>query len=277
MSRETHMTISVVDFQKLVCEFYHQHKRAMPWRHPEPNGYYSPYKIMVSEIMLQQTQVRRVTPKYNQFIACFPSLESLANAPLAEVLKVWSGLGYNRRAQYLWMAAGEIMKQFNGSFPETVEELMRLPGIGRNTAAAICAYAYDQPVVYIETNIRSVYIHHFSPTTIGVADADILDLVRRTLPTSSSRQWYYALMDYGAHLKTIAGNTSRQSRSYKKQTAFHGSLRQLRGAVLRLLATDNLTLRQLSHILNDDRLKLVCTQLLKEGLIHKEKTLYVLG
>jgi A/G-specific adenine glycosylase len=154
---------TVTDFQKTVWDFYRAHRRTMPWR-VEP----APYFVLVSELMLQQTQVSRVQSKFISFIRKFPTIEALAAAPLADVLGAWSGLGYNRRAKFLWQAAQDI--QAKGSFPQTVDLLMQLPGIGANTAGAIAAYAFNRPVFFIETNIRTVFIHHFFEPYIYLAE-----------------------------------------------------------------------------------------------------------
>src|SRR6266550_351214 len=150
----THQQIQ--QFHEAVWDYYREHKRIMAWRvHP------TPYSVLVSELMLQQTQVNRVLPKFQEFMLRFPTVISLADAPLAEVLRVWSGLGYNRRAKFLHAAAQVVVEKYGGVIPATFTELVTLPGVGKNTAGAVLAYAYNQPVVFIETNIRSVFFHHF--------------------------------------------------------------------------------------------------------------------
>lgn len=267
----------IVRFQHAVMTFYAQNRRDMPWRQPEKDGTYDPYKILVSELMLQQTQVARVVPKYEQFLAVFPSVEVLASAELAEVLKLWSGLGYNRRAKYLWRAAQVICSQYGGAVPLEVQLLQELPGVGHNTAAAICAYAAEKPVVFIETNIRTVYLRHFFFGQDKVRDAEILELVSKTLLDSGIRDWYYALMDLGTHYKTVYGNPNKQSTSYSKQKAFHGSLRQVRGAILKLLVVAPQSGQELKLKVRDERLDDVLQTLDKERLIHRKKTVYYLG
>ena len=141
------------DFQSMVWDYFETHGRHdLPWRLPTDRGF-DPYAIMVSEIMLQQTQVGRVIPKFQAFMKQFPTVQALASAPLSDVLQAWSGLGYNRRAKFLWQAAQQVVTDYAGVMPKTLEDLVRLPGIGKNTAGAIMAYAYDQPVYFIETNI----------------------------------------------------------------------------------------------------------------------------
>lgn len=254
-------------FRKVVWEYYQaQGRHDLPWRQPETDGTFDPYKILVSEIMLQQTQVGRVIPKFQEFLEKFPSFTALANAPLGEVLKSWNGLGYNRRAKFLWQAASMVMQEYDGRLPEQLDQLVKLPGVGQNTAGAILAYAYNTPVVFIETNIRTVFIHHFFSTVNEVTDKEIIALVAKTLP-DNPRGWYWALMDYGSHLKQTVGNLNQQSRQYTKQSAFHGSRRQIRGKVLRLLAEGGYTRQQLARDIPDDRLPDVLADLTKEGLI----------
>lgn len=254
-------------FQKTVLNYYHQHGRHdMPWRQSGPDGF-NPYFILVSELMLQQTQVSRVIPKYLSFIDTFPTVTDLAAAPLGAVLQAWSGLGYNRRAKYLWQAANMVAQDFHGNFPAAEGELVRLPGVGPNTAAAIRAYAFDQPVVFIETNIRSVFIHHFFAAETRVTDKQILAVVQTALPTSSPRQWYWALMDYGSFLKQTNSNVARRSASYVRQSTFKGSVRQLRGQVIKALSERPYTDAELHSSLADDRLDGVLQALRSEGLI----------
>ncbi|NYT07836.1 MAG: A/G-specific adenine glycosylase [Methanomicrobiales archaeon] len=190
---------------------------------------------MVSEIMLQQTQVERVGEKYASFLTRFPDIESLAGATAEDVLSAWQGLGYNRRALALKAAAGEIVERFDGVIPDDEQGLQSLPGIGPYTASAILVFAFNRPVVMIETNIRRVFIHCFFSDRTGVADREILPLVEATLVRENPREWYNALMDYGRHLGATIENPNRRSRHYSRQAPFEGSNRQLRGKILRLL------------------------------------------
>jgi A/G-specific adenine glycosylase len=265
------------DFQQQVYSNYDAHGRHdLPWRLPTADGRFDPYQIMVSELMLQQTQVPRVIPKFTEFLVAFPSLEVLASAEQAEVLRAWSGLGYNRRAKFLWQAAQAIIDQFGGEFPRDTAELVRLPGIGPNTAGAIQAYAFNLPAVFIETNIRTVMIHHFFADQTGVPDKAILDLVTETLDREHPREWYWALMDYGSFLKQTVGNLNKQSTSYAKQSTFQGSRRQIRGLILKLLAAEPQTLRQLQATVNDPRLAEVLADLQTETLIKYGAGIYSL-
>ena len=231
---------------------------------------------MLSEIMLQQTQVSRVIPKFDSFLRAFPDVSSLASAPLADVLILWSGLGYNRRAKYLWLAAQQIVNDFSGQVPTTIQDLVRLPGIGHNTAGAILAYAYNEPVIFIETNIRTVYIHHFFPVGDKVSDQQLTPWLAQTVPPDNARTWYWALMDYGAHLKQTIGNISRASSTYSKQSKFEGSKRQIRGQILRALASGPHSLTSLIEVVADERLLDVLHDLQQEQLIQKNGHSYYL-
>ena len=237
-------------FQEIIFDFYRRNGRQLPWR--ETRDPRDPYKILVSEIMLQQTGVSRVIPFYKRFTRVFPSVRALAHAPARAVLRAWSGLGYNRRALFLMRAAEIIVREHNGIVPRDAKKLDALPGIGANTAGAILAYAWNEPVAFVETNIRTVFLHFFFKDEKKVKDEEILKTVRQTLPTKvrtplnppsqeeggkiTMREWYSALMDYGAMLKEIVGNQNARSAHYAKQAKFAGSRRELRGAIVRRAA-----------------------------------------
>lgn len=183
--------------------------------------------------MLQQTQTDRVVPKYKAFLAAFPTLAALAAADSVTVLQYWQGLGYNRRGLNLQRAAQEIMSRFSGQVPTAEQDLRSLPGIGPYTAAAIRAFAFNMPAVVIETNIRRAYLHHFFADQEGVPDKELLPVIDRTMDRKNPRQWYQALMDYGAYLGRTLPNPNRRSKHYSKQSKFEGSRRQLRGEIVR--------------------------------------------
>jgi A/G-specific adenine glycosylase len=256
-------------FRKIVYEYYRVQGRNLPWRKTNNS-----YKILVSEIMLQQTQVSRVLEKYEEFLCTFPDVESLARAPLREVLAKWQGLGYNRRALALKKTAEEVVARHHGMIPSNIASLRLLPGIGEATASAICAFAFNQPVVFIETNIRAVFIHHFFKKKHKVKDSEILLLVEQTLDRENPRIWYHALMDYGAALKKMYRNPSRISTHYRRQGRFEGSNRQIRGMILRtLLKKESISERDLvkdTHF-TAEVVRLNLEQLEKEGLIAKTK------
>lgn len=250
-------------------EFYRTGARSdLPWRQPEADGSFDPYKILVSELMLQQTQVPRVVPKFAAFVQRFPTTQRLAEAPLGEVLRAWQGLGYNRRAKFLWQAARTIMEDFEGQLPQTAAELIRLPGVGANTAGAILAYAFNQPAVFVETNVRTVCIYHCFRDESAVSDAQVQEAMRAAVAHEPDpRDWYWAIMDYGTYLKQTIGNAARLSASYARQSAFAGSRRQLRGQVLRSLVEEPRTIAAMSLDANDPRLPDVIATLIDEGLI----------
>ena len=262
------MTLSVQEvsaFQKVVWDHFAKHSRPMPWREN-----LDPYWIVVSEMMLQQTQVDRVQPKFILFVTHFPSFAHLAAAPLKEVLGLWVGLGYNRRAQFLHNTAKEVVERWNGVLPATKEELVSLPGIGPNTAGAILAYAFNQPVVFIETNVRSVLLHHFFADEKEVSETAIHEIATQVLDGAHPREWYWALMDYGTFIKKTHGNNIMRAKSYRKQSAFKGSLRQVRGQVIAALANQPLATEELEVAIPDPRLAQVMAQLKLEKLIKVE-------
>lgn len=220
----------ILRFRKMVYSHFASNPRPLPWRETE-----NPYHILVSEFMLQQTRVERVIGKYRLFIAAFPDFYSLSRASLQEVLGVWQGLGYNRRALSLKETARQVIERFAGVLPASQEDLATLPGIGGYTAAAIAAFAFHRPVTLIETNIRTVLIHCFFPDQQEVRDKAILPLVQATLDDGNPREWYYALMDFGVMLKSRLPNPSRRSAHHSRQAPFEGSDRQIRGKILRIL------------------------------------------
>lgn len=241
------------------------HYRDMPWRQNT-----DPYYVLVSELMLQQTQVERVIPKFEQFLQRFPTVADLAQAPLADVLTAWSGLGYNRRAQFLHRAAKKVMTEFDGVIPSTIAGLMSLPGVGSNTAGALLAYSFNQPAPFIETNVRTVYFHHFFADQAVVSDKELRTLVEETVDQENPRQWYWALMDYGSFLKKQGAARLDKSAHYKKQPPLKGSLREVRGLILKILKDDELTDRQLRQRLpQDERFEPALDGLLKDGLISR--------
>jgi A/G-specific adenine glycosylase len=259
--------VTVRQFRAIIYAYYSRHKRKMPWRDTR-----NPYHIIVSEIMLQQTQVSRVLDTYTRFIRIFPDIRSLARAPLADILRAWQGLGYNRRALLLKRLAERVAADFGGRIPRAREILETLPGIGEATSGAVCAFAFDQPEVFIETNIRSVFIHYFFRKTQKVSDAQLLPWIEKALDRENPREWYYALMDYGVHLKSEIPNPSRKSRHYAKQERFEGSVRQIRGKIVKvLLSRRRLPVRELYALVCPD--KKICDTIVKvlceEGLVKK--------
>ena len=263
-------------FQAIIWDYYQANGRHdLPWRQAGPSAVLDSYHIVVSEMMLQQTQVSRVIPKYLEFLELFPTVQALSSAELSSVLRAWSGLGYNRRAKFLWQAAGEVVGHHDGTFPSTERELVALPGIGKNTAGAVLAYAYNQPAVYVETNIRTVFLHHFFDGQNAVSDAAILSKVAETLDLDTPREWYWALMDYGSYLKKSEATSTARSASYVRQSTFQGSRRQIRGQVIRhLTLVGTASYGALLLAINNDRLGSVLADLVAEGMIHKSDDVY---
>lgn len=271
------MTKREREFIAAVWSHYEREGRHdLPWREPaDKRGNFDPYRIHVSEIMLQQTQVPRVLLKYDEFLKKFPTVRALAEATLADVLRVWQGLGYNRRAKLLRECAQTLVRDHRNTYLNTYEGLRTLPGIGPYTAGAIMAFAHNEPVAFIETNIRTVYLHHFFRGEDQVPDTKIMSYIERTLDRERPREWYYALMDYGAHLKRTIGNQNARSRHYAKQSKFKGSDREIRGAILRMAASRPFTLRSLPGELKAferSRLKEQLAALIREGMLEKAQT-----
>lgn len=255
--------MGIDEFQELIWQKGRELYREMPWRQDT-----RPYYVLVSELMLQQTQVDRVILKFEAFITRFPDEAALAQASLAEVVALWNGLGYNRRAKYLHDSAKMILDVFNGQFPTTYDNLMRLPGVGPNTAGAIMAYAYTQPVVFIETNVRTVYFEHFFTDADMVSDSELRQAVAATLDHEHPREFYWALMDYGASLKRQGAGRLAKSKHYKKQSPLKGSIREVRGEIIRLLMIDDAPLAELSQRYDSDvRFAPALEGLLADGLV----------
>lgn len=257
----------ITAFRKTVWAHYRREGRHdLLWRKTN-----DPYKILVSEVMLQQTQVERVKAFYQAWMEQFPTVTVLAKASLADVLKAWQGLGYNRRAKMLHEAAKAITKR--RVFPKTPEELEKLPGIGHYTARAVAAFAHNADVVFVETNLRTAVIHHFFPRKQKVSDAEVLKILEKAYVPGRAREWYAALMDYGAHLKRSGVRVNAKSKTYAKQSRFAGSAREARGAILKCLVRGPRDGAFLAGVLGDDRVVQVKSQLAsltKEGLIELE-------
>ncbi|MDR2448265.1 MAG: A/G-specific adenine glycosylase [Treponema sp.] len=236
-------------FKAEVYSYYEQCGRMFPWRKNT-----APWGVLVSEFMLQQTQTERVIPYFERWMLRWPAPEALHNASLEEALSEWVGLGYNRRCRFLKDCADVITGDYGGHVPETPETLCSLPGVGAYTAGAIACFAYNYPSVFIETNIRAAAIHFFygapassAPAEIPaeiplvISDREISSILESALDgdaRENPRRWYWALMDYGANVKKLHVNPNRRSAHYAKQSQFEGSLRQIRGSVVRTLARE---------------------------------------
>ena len=268
---------TVAEFQSMMLDFYHKEGRTFPWRETR-----DPYAILVSELMLQQTQTERVVPKYLAWLETFPTAADLAAAPVPQVLAAWSGLGYNRRAGYLQSACRQVVEEWGGAFPRTAGELETLPGVGSYTARAVATFAFGQPEVFIETNIRSVYLFFFFSDQEKVSDSQLMPLIQATVYHQDPRRWYYALMDYGARLKKSTANPNRQSRHYSRQSRFEGSLRQARGAIVRSLSRGGntpLSLEEMARLegLPLERIQAAAERLVAEGMVCHRGDLYCIG
>lgn len=255
-------------FRDAVFTYYKtQGRHTLPWRKTRDS-----YRILVSEVMLQQTQVERVIPYYEAWMKKFPTVESLARAPLADVITLWQGLGYNRRAKMLHDAAKKLVNEGGGGFQISPGALERLPGIGPYTARAVAAFAHNDDVVFVETNIRTAVITHFFPGKKTVSDKQILEVLEKAHPRGKARDWYSALMDYGAHLKKDGVRLNTAVKGYKKQTMFAGSPRQARGAILKALVEGPRSEKTLLNLLGPARkvqLKGQIQALMKEGMIEQ--------
>lgn len=260
-------------FQKTVWAYYDAHRRDhLLWRKTK-----NPYRILVSEIMLQQTQVERVIPLYRTFMRRYPTPQKLAAAPLSQVLIAWQGLGYNRRAKMLHQAAKEIAAS---GMPRTVEDLKKLPGIGPYTAGAVAAFAYNQDSVFIETNIRTAVMEHFFLKQKNISDTQLGNILTIVFPKGRAREWYSALMDYGAHLKRSGISHNARSRHHVPQAKFKGSLREVRGSIVRELAKGPATRTHLTDLFADTRradTSKALTALQREGFVQLRRGRFALA
>lgn len=248
MKQET--LLSSADAQAFCAKVWQKGKelyRDLPWRNTR-----DAYEVLVSEVMLQQTQVARVLSRWDRFLKKFPTVDALASASTADVVEEWQGMGYNRRALALKRCADECAVRYGGHIPRELSDLLALPGIGPATAAGVRAFAYDLPGVYLETNVRAVFIHELFPHCSEVSDKQIAPLVEQTCPAENVRGWYYALLDYGAYLKQATVNPSRRSKEYTRQSKFEGSRRQKRAEITRVvLASPGIEADDVFRALND--------------------------
>ena len=230
----------VAEFNKKLFAWHKKHYRPMAWRDT-----HDPYRILVSEVMLQQTQVSRVIEKYPAFLKKFPTTTKLARAPLRDVLILWSGLGYNRRAKYLQLCAKEVVAKHGAKFPDTFDALVKLSGIGISTAGALLAFSFSHDTPMIDTNIRRILVRVFFKKKIPT-DKELYAFASSIIPKGKGREWNYAMLDLGATLCTARNHSDECPLSrlhgkvgdfvYKKpQKKFAGSDRLYRGKILKLL------------------------------------------
>ena len=260
---------------KELHKWFDQNRREFPWR-KSPN----PYQVWVSEVMLQQTQTARVIPKFEQWLQIFPDFMSLAQASNHEVLTAWQGLGYNRRGLALGKIAQKVVYEFAGNLPNDPTTLKTLPAIGSNTAGSICAFAFNKPTLFIETNIRTVYTHTFFPGQAEISDKQLLPLIEQTIDQNNARDWYYALMDYGVYLKQKLPRINAASKHYTRQSKFIGSKRQVRGQIIKILTQlQRINRDELIELLNFDlpenrhNRDLVIQDLIEEQLIFEQQNI----
>jgi A/G-specific adenine glycosylase len=275
------LNTKVKKFQELIWAHYKQRQRgSLLWRTNT-----SDYYVCISEIMLQQTQVDRVIPFFNNWIQHFPNWQALSAASQVSVLKHWKGLGYNSRALRLHALSKQVVSQYGSILPVDYETLTGLPGIGPYTAGAIMAFVYNKPVIMIETNIRRVFLYHFFQGLHNIHDRDILPIIEQSLPNKKTREWYWALMDYGSYLGKelkIDGkkfNPNTASRHYIRQSKFTGSDRQIRGKILEVLlqppdsavSLENIA-QKLSGITTDtERIFGIVQVLIQEGFVIEKR------
>ena len=271
----------VFDFQDVILSFYKQHGRTLPWRRTT-----DPYKVGVSELMLQQTQVSRVVDKYEEFLAAFPTAQVLAEASFADVLALWQGLGYNRRAHYAQNLAQLLVENPSPGY----DELLCVKGVGSYTAAAICVFAYNEDRAAVDVNVRRVHQRFFGA---GVSDAFIASCV----PQSRSRDWHNALMDFGSLVCTKKNpscnecplrkqcfaytNDSFAREPMSTQPRFLGSVRWHRGQILKALLVSSLTQEALWACLEEsirekEKFSLAIAQLQRERFIVFDDPLFVI-
>jgi A/G-specific adenine glycosylase len=269
-------------FQKKILDWYTENKRDLPWRTTR-----EPYRILISEIMSQQTQLLRVVPKYNAWIEKFPKIEFLANAKLSDVLQYWSGLGYNRRALNLKKTAEIIVEKYHCKFPQSEAELKSLPGIGKYTARAVLCFAFDKQITVVDTNVRKVIMTQIINLGIGdvsklsladgysgardfgIKEHVIEDIAEQLLPKGRAYEWNQALMDYAAAV------LKNEKIPIPKQSKFTGSRRYFRGQILKLLLQNkSMSLFELGPLLKKDYsenesewLQKILEELMQEGFI----------
>jgi len=263
--------MEIDEFREIVLSHYRQAGRSFPWRNTTPWG------VMVSEFMLQQTQTERVVHYWEKWMTLWPSPKALAKASLEEALRAWSGLGYNSRCVNLKKSAVIIAQENKGKVPDTPKSLRMLPGVGPYIAGAITCFAYNYPAVFIETNIRSTIIHCFFPDRDNIKDSEIFPILEAALDRNDPRTWHYALMDYGASLKKLTNNPGRRSAHYAKQSPFIGSFRQTRGKIIRTLISmgpSNFEELGIASGVTEDKLYRVLDRLKHESMVAESDGIY---
>ncbi len=266
-------------FQEEILTWYNEHQRDLPWRHTR-----DPYRILISEVMSQQTQISRVVTKYTEWLVRFPTVVVLADAPVSEVLKYWSGLGYNRRALNLKKTAEKIVNEYDGTFPDNERELLKLPGIGPYTARAILCFAFNKQVAVVDTNVRKVILTQIidrsnvlrlsdSSEKTSLSERDMEEIAQKLLPHGKAYEWNQALMDYSSAV------LKKEKMQIPKQSKFIGSHRYYRSKVLRVLLDKKKVnvdkigelIKKEYTIAEEEWLSKLLNELAKEGFIVIEK------
>lgn len=263
-------TYQIKKFQKMIFNWWQENRRDLPWRHT-----HDPYRILISEVMLQQTQVSRVLPKYKVFLDQFPDVYHLANASSADVLKAWKGMGYNRRALYLKRTAHAIASEHGGIFPKDEKQLMKLPGLGKYTARAVLVFAYKENIAMVDTNIRQIITHFFFEEK-PQKESIIQEVADRIVPKGESWEWHQALMDYGA----IAMSKVKMQKSKVKKNIipFKESNRYYRGRIMDMLREGEkielnfIAEAALSYQKSTEFIASILDGLASDGLISRSKT-----
>ncbi len=260
----------IQEFQKKVFSFYQKNKRDLPWRKTT-----DPYKILLSELMLQQTQVNRVILYYEKWITRWPDIHALASASLAEVLQAWMGLGYNTRAINLHKAARKIVTEFDNDVLEAMKQYKEIPGVGRYTLQAVQIFSTNADLVTVDTNIRRIFIKEFNLPE-KVSDKELWKLAEKCLPIGKSRDWHNALMDYGA-LHLTSQKTGIKPKT--QQSRFEGSDRQIRARILRCLLNDTMSLSELKKTfrIEQKRLRRILDKMVTEKIIVNKNNSYQLN
>ncbi len=262
-------------FQKKIFRWWEKNRRDLPWRHTN-----DPYKILVSEVMLQQTTVSRVLTKYPGFIKRYPTLKDLAVSRPADVLRIWKGMGYNRRALHLHQTAKVIVQKYGEFFPKDEQELVKLPGLGRYTARAVLVFAFNKNVAMVDTNIRQIITHFFFHDT-PQPEKNIQELADQLVPKGMSWEWHQALMDFGSHMRTVS-SIKYQVSSKKKKPPFKQSNRYFRGRIIDLLRDrsykENELIKNLCSMYGKDETFYISLlkALEKEGLVAYKKSTWKL-
>lgn len=262
----------MADFQSYIFFWWETHKRDLPWRHTS-----DPYSVLVSEIMLQQTQVSRVVDKYTQFLHVFPDIHTLADASKAEVIRLWKGLGYNRRALYLKRAAEVLWTSYEGQFPQSEDVLRTLPGIGKYTARAVLVFSFRRDVAMVDTNIRNI-ITDFFYDGIRQKESVIEQKASELVPPGKSWEWHQALMDYGAlELSKRRKISARIIRKTTMPIPFRGTQRFLRGRILDLIREEPMSQKRLITLItktygkNTDKIHTAISDMVREGLLTRRE------